>query len=567
MRIVKDKDVDRTMWYYELLDQLMTALTDTGETDVPRIERILGEMALLFRLCKGVTRLYRSLDEEKEGGGETLCSFNTGEGEPVAFQRVVTSIMSVATMTVYMQPGVPPLTSEERRRVELIMRIILRFTSRNRMQRTIESLAFYDDFGYRNMRSMYNHFRIIREQGRLAGLAVIRYNLRRFSLVNQELGREKANIVLRNHYTRLEELVDGEGIVCRPSGDDFVAVCRQERLEEALEFLTEARIPYEEGEGKTATISANAGVFVIPDGFELNNVEDIRGPVISAYMAAMSGKKGQIVFYNEELAHEREKVTRVQQSFPDALREEEFYPVYQPKVDIRTGKICGAEALCRWNHNGEAVYPNDFIPALEETSDVCRLDFYMLEHVCRQIRQWLDKGLAVVRISVNLSRKHMLNRNLLSDLVRIVDDCRVPHRYIEFEFTETTTDVEFSDLRRIVSGMQEEGFCAAVDDYGMGYSSLNLVKNIPWNVLKIDRSVLPANEEDYHGKHGILLKHVVAMFKELGLECMAEGVETENQLKLLKETSCDLVQGYLFYRPMSAEEFEKKLAEQSGLKE
>ncbi len=186
----------------------------------------------------------------------------------------------------------------------------------------------------------------------------------------------------------------------------------------------------------------------------------------------------------------------------------------------------------------------------------------MLEHVCRQIRQWLDKGLAVVRISVNLSRKHMLNRNLLSDLVRIVDDCRVPHRYIEFEFTETTTDVEFSDLRRIVSGMQEEGFCAAVDDYGMGYSSLNLVKNIPWNVLKIDRSVLPANEEDYHGKHGILLKHVVAMFKELGLECVAEGVETENQLKLLKETSCDLVQGYLFYRPMSAEEFEKKLAEQ-----
>jgi EAL domain-containing protein (putative c-di-GMP-specific phosphodiesterase class I) len=560
---VKKSGIEQTLRYYDLLDQLVSAMTAVGDTDVPLIESILEELSRLFRLCKGVIRLYRSLDEEKEGGGETLCSFNIGEGEPVAFQRVVTSIMSVATMTVYMQPGVRPLTSEERRRVELIMRLVLSFTSRNRIQSTIESLAFYDDYGYRNMRSLFNHFRKMKEMDRLAGLTVIRYNLRHFSLVNQELGREKANLVLRNHYKQMEELADGEGMVCRPSGDDFVAVCRQERLEEALAFLTEARIPYGDAEGKTATVSANAGVFVIPEGFELNNVEDVRGPVIASFMAAMSGKKGQIVFYNEELAHEREKVTRVQQSFADALREEEFYPVYQPKVDIRTGKICGAEALCRWNHKGEAVFPNDFIPALEETSEVCRLDFYMLEHVCRQIRQWLDKGLSVVRISVNLSRKHMLNRNLLADLVKIVDSCRVPHRYIEFEFTETTTDVEFSDLRRIVSGMQQEDFCAAVDDYGMGYSSLNLIKNIPWNVLKIDRSVLPANNEDYRGKHGIMLKHVVAMFKELGLECVAEGVETENQLKLLKETSCDLVQGYLFYKPLSAEEFEKKLAEQN----
>ena len=420
VRIVKEQNVGQDMRYYELLDQLVSAMTAAGEADVSQIEQILGEIARLFRLCKGVTRLYRSLDEEKEGGGETFCSFDIGEGEPVAFQRVVTSGMAIATMTVYMQSGIRPLSSEERRRVELIMRLTLSFVCRNRMQRSIEDLAFYDYDGYRNTRSLQNHFMQTERTGRFVGLAVVRYNLRHFTVVNQELGREKANAVLCSHYKTVEELVGTEGIVCRLSGDDFVAVCRKERLEKLLDCLLENRISYGEQS------------------------------LLSAYKAAMSGKQDHIVFYDDKLAREREKITHVQQDFIHALRKEEYYPVYQPKVNIRTGKICGAEALCRWCHDGRTVSPGDFIPALEETSDICRLDFYMLDHVCRDIRRWLDAGLPVVRISVNLSRKHMVNRNLLADLVAIIDRNRVPHQFIEFEFTETTTDVEFSDLRRIV---------------------------------------------------------------------------------------------------------------------
>ena len=541
VRIVKEQNVGQDMRYYELLDQLVSAMTAAGEADVSQIEQILGEIARLFRLCKGVTRLYRSLDEEKEGGGETFCSFDIGEGEPVAFQRVVTSGMAIATMTVYMQPGVRPLSSEERRRVELIMRLTLSFVCRNRMQRSIEDLAFFDYDGYRNTRSLQNHFMQTERTGRFVGLAVVRYNLRHFTVVNQELGREKANAVLCSHYKTVEELVGTEGIVCRLSGDDFVAVCRKERLEKLLDCLLETRISYGEQSDDVVTVSANAGVFVVPDGFVLHSPDDIRGPLLAAYMAAMSGKQDHIVFYDDKLAR-----------------------VYQPKVNIRTGKICGAEALCRWCHDGRTVSPGDFIPALEETSDICRLDFYMLDHVCRDIRRWLDAGLPVVRISVNLSRKHMVNRNLLADLVAIIDRNRVPHQFIEFEFTETTTDVEFSDLRRIVSGLQREGFCTAVDDYGMGYSSLNLIKTIPWDVVKIDRSVLPEGKGDY-SKHGSLFKHVVAMGKELGLECLAEGVETESQLQLLKEAGCDIVQGFLFFRPLPVEEFEKKLAAQGSV--
>ena len=548
------------MRYYELLDQLVSAMAAAGETDISQIEQILGEIARLFRLCRGVTRLYRSLDEEKEGGGETFCSFDIGKGEPVAFQRVVTSGMAIATMTVYMQPGVRPLSSEERRRVELIMRLTLNFVCRNRMQRSIEDLAFYDYDGYRNTRSLQNHFMQTERTGRFVGLAVVRYNLRHFTVVNQELGREKANAVLRSHYKTVEERVGAEGIVCRLSGDDFVAVCRKERLEKLLACLLETRISYDEQSDDVVTISANAGVFVVPEGFVLRSPDDIRGPLLSAYMAAMSGKQDHIVFYDDKLAREREKVTHVQQDFIHALREEEYYPMYQPKVNIRTGNICGAEALCRWCHDGKTVSPGDFIPALEETSDICRLDFYMLDHVCRDIRRWLDEGRNVVRVSVNLSRKHMVDADLFDHIIEIIDRHQVPHEYIEIELTETTTDVEFRELKSIVRGLQRAGISASVDDFGIGYSSLNLLREIPWNVLKVDKSFLPGDNSDVDNRNSVLFKYVIAMARELGLECVAEGVETKEQVKTLRENACNLAQGFYYDRPLPVKVFESRLS-------
>jgi EAL domain-containing protein (putative c-di-GMP-specific phosphodiesterase class I) len=274
----------------------------------------------------------------------------------------------------------------------------------------------------------------------------------------------------------------------------------------------------------------------------------------------MTGKQGHIVFYDDTLAHRRDKIIRAQQAFPEALRKEEFFSVYQPKYNIKTGKIIGAEALCRWRHNGELVLPGDFIPALEETNDICKLDFSMLANVCRDIRRWLDEGRQIVRISVNLSRKHMMNPNLLEDVVKIVDEFRVPHRYLEFECTETTTDVEFGVLQQIVNGLRKMGFSMAVDDYGVGYSSLNLLRNIPWNVVKIDRSLLPENADGINNsKLIVVLKHVVGMLQEIGMECVVEGVETEYQLDLLRKMDCDVVQGFYFDRPLMVEDFEKRM--------
>ena len=250
----------------------------------------------------------------------------------------------------------------------------------------------------------------------------------------------------------------------------------------------------------------------------------------------------------------------IQQLFPTALKEEEFRVFYQPKIDVNTGELIGAEALCRWFHDGKIIPPMDFIPVLEQSTDICKLDFYMLDHVCADIRKWLDEGKEVVRISVNLSRKHMMDYDLLQHIIDIVNKNNVPHKYIEIELTETTTDVEFKDLKRVVRGLQKAGISTSVDDFGMGYSSLNLIKEIPWNVLKVDKSFLPA-DDDVDSTRSIMFKYVVAMAKELGLECIAEGVETQTQVEVLRDNRCELAQGFFFDKPLPISDFEQRLTE------
>ena len=558
---MKEKMTEQKVRFNELFRQLVSEMTQIEKKNVPLIEKMLVEMCALFRLSKTETYLYNSLEDEKKGKGEHLSCHDTGEGERVLFFRIVTSILTVATTAVYMKPGVRPLSDEERSMVSLVMRTVLHFVSRNRFKRVIERLAFYDDAGYRNLRSLQNYNRNAFIEGRPCTLAAIRYNLRHFSMLNRDLGRDAADVVMWKHYKLIEEKAGKDGIVCRLDGDNFVAVCRQEYLDALLASLNEANVVYDEREGKTVSISANAGVYVVPDNL-VYDMHDraIRNRIFHSYLESMNGKQGHVVFYDENLSRRRDKIIRVQQAFPEALRKEEFFAVYQPKYNIKTGRIIGAEALCRWHHNGVLVAPGEFVPALEESNDICILDYYMLTHVCRDIRRWLDEGRNIARISVNLSRRHMIHRNLLEDVKKIIDEFKIPYNYLEFECTETTTDVEFDVLQRIVDEMHKMGISMAIDDYGVGYSSLNLLRGIPWNAVKIDRSILPLNEESAVSRQLIaVLKHVVGVIKEIGMECVVEGVETQYQLNLLREMNCDVVQGYIYDCPLTAEEFVKRM--------
>jgi len=183
----------------------------------------------------------------------------------------------------------------------------------------------------------------------------------------------------------------------------------------------------------------------------------------------------------------------------------------------------------------------------------------MLRKVCSDLRRWIDNDIPPVRISVNLSRMHLKNPMLVSQICSIVDEFSIPHDLIELELTETINPVEFKELQKAINGLRNNGFATSVDDFGTGYSSLNLIKEIPWNVLKLDKSLLPACGSENVWQDRILFKYIVAMAKEMGLECVAEGVETMEQLQLLSENNCEMAQGFFFDKPMNVGDFEDKL--------
>ena len=548
---------ERQKRFDELFERLIDAMTDNDDTDVKLIEDILGEIASQLRLTKAVTRLYRNKQEERMGGGETLCSYDLHVDDEEVFRyRLELSLMSLGEITLYMKKGDPPFDDFETDKVRLVSKTLTTFLCRNRLKGVVRELALFDDSGFKNTRSFMNFIMEISSRGILGGRAAIHYNLRHFSLVNQQIGRDSGDTVLHRHFMALEKLIGERGIVTRLGGDNFLCICGAEQLDKVLAYLTETKVVYDDNSGSSVFITTSAGVFVFPEVFRIRDPGEVLNPVFTAAKAAQTGGKDHIVFFSERLLEGRDKAMRVQQLFPHSLKNGEFNVYYQPKVDIYTGEIVGAEALCRWIRDGKVVPPIDFIPMLEETNDICRLDMYMLGRVCEDIKRWLAEGRDVVRVSVNLSRKNIMNANLLGQLMEIINESGIPHELIEIELTETTTDVEFKDLKRVVGGLQHEGVYASVDDFGIGYSSLNLIKAIPWNVLKVDRSFLPV-QGDTAGH--IMFKYVIGMAKELGLECIAEGVETHEQLSELKESGCSIAQGFLYDMPLPVAEFEKRL--------
>ena len=547
--------------YFELYEKLNYYCTESYKVDREKIAGTICELCRLFRISRASTEFYRSIEHEKMKRGEELCCYDDGtDYEPVLVVRIVTKVRAVVIATVCMNNQVRPLDEEEKRTVELIMRTILSYYARIRLQDVIETLTYHDDANYHNLRYFFRTLEIYDEQKILGGLVAVHYNLRHFALVNQEVGRNAGDFVMKSHFEGLEKIVGEKGVVCRLGGDNFVALCEKQNLDAVIDYLYETPIVYDVNYGNRVMIHTSAGIYKIPEDFVMDNKDQIFDKIIAASQAARNGKNDRIVIYSDDIDIGKAEANRLQQIFPEALKNEEFRVFYQPKVDISTGELAGAEALCRWFRDGRIMPPMEFIPVLERTSDICKLDFYMLDHVCRDIRRWLDEGKKVVRVSINLSRRHMMDIDLLQNILDIVDRHNVPHRYIEIELTETTTDVEFRDLKRVVGGLQKSGIYTSVDDFGMGYSSLNLIREIPWNVLKVDKSFLPVDEDNSGSNRSIMFKYVLAMAREMGLECIAEGVETKAQVKVLRENKCGFAQGFLFDRPLPVDEFENRLS-------
>ena len=529
--------------------------------DRDRFVAVLNQLSELFRISKGVTEFYTNENKEKIGEGEIIIDFDNGKGGPaIIYHRIVTKSQAVIKGTIYRAEDEEPLSECDLKRLDLIVLQLLSFVARNRLASAIEALGFYDDLGYKNRRAFFRQVENLYGQNKLNGnYSAIMMNMRHFSIINQDIGRSNGDIVLRNFYKLLSAIADTDGIVSRLGGDSFIALLRNELVEHITSILRGVPIYYDRENEKRVLVSASAGIYHIPEDFTFENASDIMDKILSAYQSAKRPGNESITYYSENMLKKKDNDMRIMQLFEPAISKKEFKVFYQPKVDVETGEVIGAEALCRWIHGDDIISPAEFIPVLEQGNDICRLDFYILDVVCSDIRRWLDACIEPVRTSVNLSRKHLVDIDLLQHIIDIIDSHNVPHQYIEIELTETTTDVEFRVLKRVVSGLQELGIYTSVDDFGMGYSSLNLIREIPWNVLKIDRCFLPADDENESSVTSLMYRHVVAMALDIGLECITEGVETTKQIEILRANHCRYAQGYIFDKPLPRDRFEKIL--------
>lgn len=244
----------------------------------------------------------------------------------------------------------------------------------------------------------------------------------------------------------------------------------------------------------------------------------------------------------------------------EALKNKNIKVYYQPKFDAVTNRLVGAEALARWcSEDGTVVSPGCFVPLLEDCGMITSLDWYMLTETCVFLRSLIDKKIHAVTVSVNFSRLHTYESgNFVEHLCDIVDSFAIPHKYIEVEITESALEKTGSDIIRFISNIRNEGFNVSIDDFGSGLSSLSFVKDVPANVLKIDKSLLSGNCENE--KERIVLESIFNFAHRLNITTVAEGVETKEQLGFLRTCGCKVIQGYLFAKPMPENEFESVCA-------
>lgn len=385
--------------------------------------------------------------------------------------------------------------------------------------------------------------------------AVISFSLAGWELVNERFTYAEGDKGIIEFAKAAEKLADKDELIAHHGGVDFLAVINKKKLNKFLSQIQDIKIHLNDGlKEEEYPVSLTAGIYM------MNDYERVAETVIGrTNMAAANAKTGHsnIVFYDQSMKEQLLESIQLVKSFPDALKHEEFLVYYQPKIETITSQMLGAEALVRWKTKKEIISPAKFIPLFEKNALICQLDFYMLEHVCADLKRWIDNGLKPVCISVNFSKMHFRNENLADEIEHLVDKYDVPHKYIEIEITESAYEKTKDSLKAVLKALTAKGFSTSIDDFGAGYSSLNLLSQLDFKVLKLDKAFLDSGIEDEKVKN--VIDSVISMAKKLKMKVVAEGVEKREELELLKMLSCDLIQGYYFDRPIPVADFEKRL--------
>ncbi len=394
--------------------------------------------------------------------------------------------------------------------------------------------------------------------GRLTEYTAMFINLKNFRCINTQITEKHGDDVIRAYAAALHAQLLPEEFVARLGGDNFTLLVKKERTDTILAYLAEALIEVQlDSTTVHFVISSRVGLYDICEGDTMHKVMNY---ISHAMSSAKRNAALDVVRFTPDLLKKMKLEHALTSMFPAALRDREFIVYYQPKVDLADSNMCGCEALVRWKKDGKIISPAEFIPIFERDGNICALDFYMLDNVCRDIRRWLDQGLEPVTVSVNFSKTHLHDPAIAEEIMEIINRYGIDTKYIEVELTEMSDFNDYDAFKNLVSRMKENGVITSIDDFGTGYSSLNLLTDFMFDVVKLDKSFLDNISRSHSKTDEIVVRNIVRMIRELGMKAIAEGVETVEQAQFLKDIQCTMVQGYLYDKPLPAEEFVTRLA-------
>jgi diguanylate cyclase (GGDEF)-like protein len=396
-------------------------------------------------------------------------------------------------------------------------------------------------------------------------LAVLMLNLDRFKLVNETLGPSRGDRLLQEVGSRLRACLPESDFLARHNGDEFVAVSQglstaQDATLIAQKMLNALSRPVMI-EGHEVYVTGSIGISIYPPDGE--DSEILISNADAAVTRAKESGRNHYQFYTLDMNAKTTRRLSLESELRRALERGEFLLHYQPQFDLAQRRITGFEALARWQHPDLGlVPPNDFIPLAEETGLIAPLGEWVLREACAQAKIWHTNGHRDLRMAVNLSSRQFFQENVLETVTRALDKTHLPPGCLELELTESCVMQNPDEATVTLCLLNNMGIRIAIDDFGTGHSSLNHLKRFPIDCLKIDRSFV--HDVTLNPEDGAIVQAIIAMAHGLKLTVVAEGVETIEQLRFLESFNCDMIQGYLVSRPLTADQITRTFLPQSG---
>lgn len=520
------------------------------------------------RNAQAVQKLRADLNAAKSG---VLEFYNEGEGKYVYYQPIGVNDWYILTI-------VPETVISAQTRgmlswsyffilcctIALILLILANLRTRLAGYVALERMAFVDEL---TGGPSYNKFKL-EARARVKADPQMRHcmvslDVNNFQYVNDVFGYEEGDAMLRFLYEAIRAGLNEGELAAREYADHFVALVayRQgiEELQPRFLAFAERLKDYRPACGCGAyNLSAAAGVYPVEAG-----VTDVDAMVNRAKIPQKRIKGNAATLYavyTDELRRQLLAQKQLENRFDQALAGREFLVFYQPKFNLAHRRFAGAEALVRWrDETGRLLPPGEFVPVFERNGDIVRLDQYVLDTVCQDIRRWLNEGRRVVPVSVNVSRLQLLGEGFVETYLRIINEHQVPLHLIQLEFTESLMVENEQVLISVAEALHRAGVMVLMDDFGSGYSSLNMLKCVPLDVLKLDKRFVDDLGRDE--KSSAVVEGAITLTHTLGLTATAEGVETKAQFDILARFGCDDIQGYYCARPMPAVQFEEILTD------